>query len=433
MVIESAQRIKALTDKINDTTGESDKTLSAAVDRAIEGYGKGGFSNGTEWTKCLGVDGNVYCSVYANGLWLLGSDTGIYTSRDGINFTAALKLDPYNTGTTKTSYTVEKIVYADGVFVAYVSESYMGDHDGDGFYDYGEICAQIYSSTDGETWSWRISGNGPTTIVNDILYGNGMWVVPIDGDIGYSHVVYSENGINWISVPFDNLDGTPIYEVRAAYADGMFILACDNGVFYSEDGKNWSVSNLTFYDYLHTRPVRAGGVWVIACGHGVYTSVDGKSWVSGSITESAIAHYDNGMLVINTQDKLWHTKDAKGDQWATMLFSDTTGTLYPPFCVNGTWYISKGKAIYRFDGESWGDTGLKGSNRYRYLGGICPRYSSGIYLIVENDVNLYYSLDGINWTLCHSGANINDITCGGGMWHLCTSLGAYYSEVWKGE
>ena len=155
MVLESAQRIKALTDKINGTTGESDKTLSAAVDRAINGYGKGGFPNGTEWARCVGIDGAIYCCAYCGGKWFVGGLNTLYYSDDGINFSVALKINHMNTDEYRYETTFSKIMYHKGVYVA-LAEQYEEFGDPNLEYVYTENYGAIYISLDGKNWTRKI-------------------------------------------------------------------------------------------------------------------------------------------------------------------------------------------------------------------------------------------------------------------------------------
>ena len=106
-------------------------------------------TDGKTWTQSNITSGRFDAIVYANDLWVVGSNSGygLYYSTDGKTWTQS----------NVTSGHLKNIVYANGLWVA-----------GCG------IDKGLYYSTDGKTWTHSniTSGN-----FKNIVYANGLWVV----------------------------------------------------------------------------------------------------------------------------------------------------------------------------------------------------------------------------------------------------------------
>lgn len=434
MALESAQRIKALTDKINDTTGESDKTLSAAVDRAIKGYGKGGFPNGTEWARCVGIDGTTYCCAYCGGKWFVGGLNTLYYSDDGINFSVALKIDHMNTDEYRYETTFEKIMYHKGVYVA-LADQYEEYSNPDLEYVYSENYGVVYISLDGKNWTRKIY-DGPYGTCG-LVYGNGVWVFYNGGSYSGQEIYYSNDGINWIGIATGSLsEYAYLHNLYIEYGDGVFVGTHDYGVLYSDDGKNWVQTNLNGYKRYYN-PIRGNGAWIINSDDGTYVSKDGKNWISGFVTsDNSITAYSDGMFVACTMHEVYWTHDAASDAWNFLENSDgyLLSTAFAPMYANGGWYINGhlSSRVYLLKNGELIKVDLPGTGEMLYI-----RYSCGIYIAARRS-GLYYSSDGTEWAeaLTESISPptfVKKLESGGGTWLAVTGGGAYYSVTWKGE
>ena len=95
----------------------------------------------------------------------------------------------------------------------------------------------------------------------------------------------------------------------ARYANGIWV-ACPSGsygIYYSEDGKTWTQSNIKEGSFYGGGARYANGIWV-ACngdysgntGNGIYYSEDGKTWTQSNMKEGSFpggARYGNGIWV----------------------------------------------------------------------------------------------------------------------------------------
>ena len=68
-------------------TDETVANLAAAIDSIPSGSGGSGFPNGTEWTQSNITSGTVYNLYNSNGIWVAGSNNGLYYSTDGKTWT----------------------------------------------------------------------------------------------------------------------------------------------------------------------------------------------------------------------------------------------------------------------------------------------------------------------------------------------------------
>jgi len=121
------------------------------------------------------------------------------------------------------SYSIIKIVYGNGKWVA-ISEYYeQGDYHESGFGDYYDWNRKIKMaySTNGETWT-EIVGI-ILDINNDIAYGDGYWVA---GGCG-GKIAYSTDCENWTIVADSTFETDAITGV--AYGDNKFIVVGQNG------------------------------------------------------------------------------------------------------------------------------------------------------------------------------------------------------------
>lgn len=101
-------------------------------------------NDGVTWTTSTAIIGNRF--AYGNGVWVAGGSAGVLrtSTNDAVTWT-----------TQGTSFSVDSIVYADGVFTVTAGTS-------------------VYTSADGVNWAEY--SNAFTTVMKSIRYGNGIWV-----------------------------------------------------------------------------------------------------------------------------------------------------------------------------------------------------------------------------------------------------------------
>ena len=89
-------------------TDETVANLAAAIDSIPSGSGGSGFPNGTEWTQSNITSGRIYSVYNANGIWVVGSNNGLYYSTDGKTWTQS----------NITSGNIHSVYNANGIWVA---------------------------------------------------------------------------------------------------------------------------------------------------------------------------------------------------------------------------------------------------------------------------------------------------------------------------
>ena len=307
---------------------------------------KGGFPNGTEWTQsdlttvaCSGVH-------YGNGIWVAGTDNGLYYSTTGKSWTQS----------NVTSGTCYGICYANGLWVA----------------SNNTVSNKVCYSTDGITWTGISDYNHAN--MTGILYVDGLWVSYSTNNGAY----YSTTGKSWST-------SLSIATRYIYYGNGIWVAGTYNGLYYSTTGKSWTQSNVTSGDF--NKVYYANGMWLAACSSGIYYSTTGKSWAQSNIdtnSSSCFIGYGNGLWVVangymfcyySTDGKTW--SDASGD----------TGGFTCGFYASGIWVIgsaTKGM-FYSTTGKSW--TQSNTSNIY------CRSFCNGNGIwVAATDNGMYYSV-----------------------------------------
>jgi hypothetical protein len=236
---------------------------------------------------------------------------------------------------------------------------------------------QIYSTTNGQSWSQNQSAPSNVTAVtyvsqlgflavgsNGTIYlsfhGSGTWttltnisgvnftnvaasngVLIAIGTSGRSAVSYSStNGVTWASVSIPNKQWV---SVTAGPAEGSFLaLSADGWTASSSNGGTWTLGSSSLGPYM-------GG---ITYGNGTYVAVsqnspssgalssaDGSTWVAGSSTDpgyenddwTAVAYGDGLYVAVSAQDTMvagqtlgTPTAPTFGDVWAGANGNGTT-------------------------------------------------------------------------------------------------------------
>jgi len=144
--------------------------MVAGANDAYNGGVVGTSTNGTTWNTYVGLGGPEYftCSVFANGLFVVGSTLGsIFTSTNGATWT-------YRDSKFAVNH-IRSIAFGNGLFVA------VGN------------TGTISSSTDAVTWS--LKNFPPTANLNQVNYNSqeNIWAV---NDLG-NQIWFSSDLNNW--------------------------------------------------------------------------------------------------------------------------------------------------------------------------------------------------------------------------------------------
>lgn len=236
-----------------------------------------------------GLEAEVNCVNYGNGIWVLGmaNSTGLRYSTTGKTWTTS----------NITSGNFKKVHYANGIWVA-GSASNRG----------------LYYSTDGKNW---IQSNLTTGQGYDIAYANGIWIVGFYSRRGSyrTGIYYSTDGKSWTQ---SNLTSSNDYSAPCFMFNKWVIGEQGGGsVYYSTDGKTWTKSNMSGYTF--TNGACANGIALLgATGYNsgnIFYSFDGKTWNKGAtMVDNAVSQISvdnlynaNGLWVAATSAGLYYS------------------------------------------------------------------------------------------------------------------------------
>lgn len=235
-------------------------------------------NDGLSWSLVT-VPATAYYSIaYGNGKFIAGGDTlglsnVIATSTDGLTWTA---------GTLSFPFGIQKLKFINGKFFATAS---------------GTPTNAIAYSTDGITWTDATTPNVGSNIVQDITFGNGIYVAVLSG--GTDRILTSTDGITWTAqTPPVNRQFTAV-----AYGNGLFVVTSSSSGFItkSTDGITWvdvAVPNIIYTDCVYG----AGKFIIIArtgSGNRVNKSYDGITWTPETSVDNSwrAIDYKDGLFV----------------------------------------------------------------------------------------------------------------------------------------
>lgn len=369
-----ASSVRTVNMKMPDANGNVTLNAEDIVTPDVYGYTDAGKAG---WVRNTSFTGNIRCymSKYVNGLWVMGSQDGLWWSEDGKNWTQSVE--------TAGSY-FQFITYEAGMWEAYTAS--------------GGTYTGIWWSTDGKYWTrGTISGGGYLNVslsvngdthYHPVIFANGVWVC--------KDKYWSADGKEWTACT--GLPSLPGYAID--YANGIFVMtlggsgSTDGGVYWSTDGKSWTISptidvQTLKFDYVQY----ANGIWVLS-GGGIWWSTDGKNWTVSNMSSQ---------------------------------YLDSSGLYY----ADGLWLESSSNELYySTDGKVWTkntNSGLPNAT----LGFI--EYINSLWFIKVYNYSIYWSTDGMSWehTTGSTGTSIFDISYGNRLYIVCrggTDYGMCYSE-----
>jgi hypothetical protein len=301
--------------------------------------------------------------LYENGTWI--SSNAVYSQASYPELYSQLGLLNIRNFTLRNSGTttrfLQNVIYGNGLYV-------YG----------GPLSPNVWTSTDGITWTERTTGEGQSN--QGLTYGNGLYVFCA----GSVNIRTSTNAITWTA-------RTVIGANKLTYGNGLYVAA-------------WNAS-----------------------GNTIRTSTDGITWtnrvpVSTAFTQYTALTYGNGLYIYSTADNnsiLGTSTD--GITW-TARNSGTLSIIFALTYGNGLYvYGGGGGALATStDGITWTarTSGITSSI-------LALTYGNGLYVYGGAGGVLATSTDAITWDLRGSGTatNINGVTYGNGLYIYVGSSG----------
>ena len=261
--------------------------------------------------------------------------------------------------------------------------------------------ATIFTSTDGKMW---IKHNDQLGMHFDtVQYIDELWVAYAKGNSGKSSGLwYSEDGINWSQ---SNINSGRIFGI-AKSANKWVVIHPTTGIYYSEDGKTYTLSNLTGeknYGIIRY----ANGIFVYAYKDTVCYSENGEIWEQATLNDVSLIDvtdvmYEDGIWVMtDSHNGPMYSVDGKTWSLVNEIYSRPRFLTYG----DGTW-VAYGKnsssdyPIYSKDGVNWNKCNIAESDINK------PIYADGIWIAPSGN-GLFYSSDAADWYKIASTDNIN--------------------------
>lgn len=266
-----------------------------------------------------------------------------------------------------------------------------------------------------------------------ICYGKGIWIVGSTSSVP----IYSRDGKNWSEISLS------AYLPYITYNDGMWVAATSttNFIYYSTDGINWSLGNLTpLTNSDSVVSIEYGNyMWILQTMTTMYYSTDGINWSNcdlsnlnnfglpnsftfiwnsaGNQNNIMTCHYDNGVWVSLSNYGIIYSND--GITWyeSNIISSNSIGTLSDGIMfANGIWVTGFNKnVLYSTDGMTWIHSNLT----FSYYCSI--NFNNNIWMLSDCTTGrISYSTDGMTWTSIINNAELNFIMYHGDKWYHCS-------------
>lgn len=242
-----------------------------------------------------------------------------------------------------------------------------------------------------------------TSIIRSIIWGGisgqeKFVAVGGNGKIGYSY-----NGINWTSIPENNVDVLVLWDITWGGLVGQekFIaVGSDGKMFYSSDGIMWHEIPRIFNNFGIEPNDRILGV----------------TWGGTTSQEKFIAVGDNGEMTYSPDCVNW-TPVHRGTGSGESTFNNSISGI----TWGGIFGQEKFVAINSYDGMAYSSDGIVWTSipagtgagqstfgTYNYIYDITWGGSIGYekFIAVGQNGKMAYSFDGVNWTAIPAGTGI---------------------------
>jgi hypothetical protein len=349
-----------------------------------------------------------------NGFWVITYANDTFVGVEGDN-TVASSVDGTNwvTSTPGTNYSLEDIAWGNGVWVAVGLGNYP-DSDGGGNF------VVILTSPDLITWTQQTA---PPDVdgLSGIVYANGLFVAVGSGDDLilrqiFGAILTSQDGVNWVQ---ENSGTTDSYLNNVIYGNGLFVVdsAWHDTILTSPDGVNWTVSDTGMQFWTSSGLTYANGLYVVVGSSGILASPDGSIWTQASTIGSQAITYGNGLFVAVSGNGQIQTS-ADGFKWTQSgKIRMGAGRILDISYGNGTFVaVGLGVMAVSTDGIDW--TNLASAVTTRDLQDVA--YGAGSFMAVGDDGAILTSDDGAFWYTYYTGITNNPyldaVIYGGGSW-----------------
>ena len=286
---------------------------------------------------------NISSIAFGNGKFIglayNGSIHQTVVSTDGITWTVGTTLTVFS-NTTK----IDKIVFGNGIFVAYQSASD------------GSSAITVASSTDGITWTKRTtvftSSSNPDIIYNLIFEKGIFMLIGHTGSNITPRIVTSTNGTSWTTRTTGLAAGDETSSV--AYGNNMFVVTIKTRreTLTSTDGITWtkrtfpyqSDGNLSIVCFINNTFV------IITTYYKAFTSSDGINWTQTNTTYPGYypsIHSVNNLLYLNGYNHPLRIiyVSTNGLDWNILPTSFTVQRIDSIVYGNGLYVASSGQEI----------------------------------------------------------------------------------------
>ncbi|RXT04581.1 immunoglobulin-like domain-containing protein [Ammoniphilus sp. CFH 90114] len=301
----------------------------------------------------------------------------------------------------------------------------------------------IVTSSNGQDWE-KVSGLPSNLELQDVTWGNGLYVAVGLGNYSDNVILTSPDGINWTPSSFTSSlatvtwgnqgfiavgwDGTILTSSNglswkkqeapstiqestiflSRYVNGRYFIGTHNKLFSSTDGKNWTETNVTtrFNTIIET----SNGYMALASNNTqpIFTSLDGLNWTQSTSFTFPSSYFTsltegNGKYII-TADKgrVWYSSN--GTDWDL-----APGSEIPPTELKS---IAWGNGMYVLTAYGRILTSPNGVNWTLKTSGVPQAYSSAVswngdqFIIAWNDGTIMTSPNGTDWTT-HTNTGIS--------------------------
>lgn len=273
-------------------------------------------------------------------------------------------------------------------------------------------------SPDGVIWSVvGIPGGSPLgPKVKDIAFGNGVYVMGMDGSPG---LFTSPDAVTWTA-----RTAPPSWENSLAaspaitFEKGEFIAACGTTVYTSPDGINWRVRAGTpsLQSNMQAVVYRAGRHYVVYSGGSpAFRSEDGLMWEPFATPSARVHTYGGGWFVAVADTQAWRSAD--GNTWTATSLPSTAGSYLSVVHVGGRFFAfgSEGKLATSIDGSVWTAQNLAGGPLVKDVVHAAAKF----WMLADN--RILSSADGLTWSLATEFSGMPQ-------WWLLYAEGKFWTE-----